>query len=279
MTFSDIENPRENAGGGAQRCSGCGAELSPGVFRISSICPLCRTPLNPGARGGAAVVRDEAALSGFYDCVIPFSYKPRDLVREYAKLEAMPDEGTRSITENTVLKIYLPFWIYDLEVTGETESGQRFPGGGRGQESGIRGEGRPESGENLRKITARMVYRNIPELAVPIPDGEILRVIAPEDLVMDNPAPDFLEEAYRKAASAGTVLPDLVQARAVAEADIAAYMAPGSSGVRNQNITVRPIRVRTLLFPVLFGEAAVNGQDCIAVMNGDAGGVLYQYPR
>lgn len=225
------------------------------------------------------MVRDEAALSGFYDCVIPFSYKPRDLVREYAKLEAMPDEGTRSITENTVLKIYLPFWIYDLEVTGETESGQRFPGGGRGQESGIRGEGRPESGENLRKITARMVYRNIPELAVPIPDGEILRVIAPEDLVMDNPAPDFLEEAYRKAASAGTVLPDLVQARAVAEADIAAYMAPGSSGVRNQNITVRPIRVRTLLFPVLFGEAAVNGQDCIVVMNGDAGGVLYQYPR
>lgn len=268
MTLSDIENPRENSGDGTARCSGCGAELSPGVFRISSVCPLCRRPLSPAAGRRKDPPPGD---SDFYDCVIPFSFGPGDLAQEYAKLKAMPDECSRSITENTVRKIYLPFWIYDLEVTGETEQVKRFPGGGRRRVNRRQGDERPENSENPGKIRARLVYRNIPELAVRIPDPEILRVIAPEDLVPDNPEPVFSEKAYRKAVRAGTALPDLEQARALAETEISAYMAPGGSGVRNQNIAVRPLRIRTLLFPVLFAKAAVNGQDCIAVMNGDAG--------
>ena len=88
--------------------------------------------------------------------------------------------------------------------SGETEQVKRFPGGGRLRVNRRQGDERPENSENPGKIRARLVYRNIPELAVRIPDPEILRI-------------------------------------------------------------------RTLLFPVLFSKAAVNGQDCIAVMNGDAG--------
>ncbi len=96
------------------------------------------------------------------------------------------------------------------------------------------GDERPENSENPGKIRARLVYRNIPELAVRIPDPEILRVIAPEDLVPDNPEPVFSEKAYRKAVRAGTALPDLEQARALAETEISAYMAPAAaaSGIR-----------------------------------------------
>lgn len=102
-------------------CRSCGAEIIANPETAALICPYC---------GNNIVLADKVTGNLKPDGVVPFRITPKELpaaVRKFYKGKNLLPRGFFSDANiGTVQGVYVPFWIYDCEVSGNmTFSGQR----------------------------------------------------------------------------------------------------------------------------------------------------------
>lgn len=270
-------------------CPGCGAELSPGVLRLTAVCPCCQAalpfaavstsgrPLTRGqvssAQNGIIMLRNTSS-----DFILPFFYDRKDLAKTYARGQStdpgiLSDDLSRKITPENIRRVYLPFWLIDFEAAGDVFR-EKLP-----NRRSFGFEDNQDSHRDLAKISARMVFREIPELAANI-SSEVLSVISEPEISGKSQFPSKRTPSF----IADTCLPgdssiDRYWLDESAKASILKFMLPSADDYVKQDLQTRPLRIRTLLFPLLYVSCRENGQDFIMVMNGFSGSVHSNFPR
>lgn len=99
------------------KCENCGAEIVTDEQTSATFCVYC---------GNTAILRDK--LSGKFapDLIIPFKKEKEEAIKAFSKLgkgrPLMPKDFNKQENINKIKGIYIPFWLYDIELQGSVNA-------------------------------------------------------------------------------------------------------------------------------------------------------------
>ena len=97
-------------------CSSCGGEINPGALGAADFCPFC---------GNAIVFTDKYREQRMPDFILPFIREKSYFIANFRKRARtkyfVPDSFIREAVPENVRATYVPFWLYDVKVSGEAD--------------------------------------------------------------------------------------------------------------------------------------------------------------
>lgn len=106
------EAPKQNLDN--YNCPNCGASIIALDNTSTTTCPYCRN---------TTIIKDKLEGEFNPDLVIPFKYTKEDAIESFKKFHKgkilMPKAFNDKKNINEMTGIYIPFWLYDVEATGD----------------------------------------------------------------------------------------------------------------------------------------------------------------
>ncbi len=97
-------------------CTSCGGEINPGALGATDFCPFC---------GNAIVFTDKFRDQRMPDFILPFIREKSYFIANFKKRARtkffVPDSFIREAVQENVKATYVPFWLYDVKISGEAD--------------------------------------------------------------------------------------------------------------------------------------------------------------
>ena len=255
------------------KCQNCGAEIVADNETAATFCVYC---------GNTAILKSK--LSGQFkpDLIIPFKKEKQIAINAFKNLSNgrpfLPDDFNDPNNIEKIRGIYIPFWIYDMEICGGIE--------GRGQivSSWSRGDTRYTKTDYYKIFRDGSIrFKKIPVDGSSRFDNDIMSSIEPfnyEELVPYNHAylSGFLAERYD---IDGDVLIGDAVTRAV-ESTKATFLSDAmgfsSKTIYTSNLLANDVKKQYALFPVWMVNVKYKDKYYLFAMNGQTGEFIGNMP-
>lgn len=273
----DTAAPKPEAG--FYECPSCHIMMSPGVLRSSESCPRCGEPLPPETRKATNSADNTAAPAP--DIILPLN---RDsayfgaFVRNKAKKRYFtPDKIIREMTPENIRVLYLPFWLFDIGISGDGDFLQ--------EEVRIISQGKTTyylHSVYKGRAGGAQFYAGVPVSRSTVVDNRICEAIEPFDLAQGR----SFKAAWLPGLAAMVPAPDAQERYARAQKRVSgafdSYLAAAEDfdyiRFTRRNYEIKPRLVRAGLFPVLYASVRWGGRTWRFAMNGETGTSYEEFP-
>lgn len=277
-TVEEVRDDRikENDGLSAYACPHCAAHIVAEQTSAALVCPFCKTPLVVEEQ-----IRGRFAPAG----IVPFAIDKKklgNLYETYIRSKPFyPEEYSAKHVISKIKGVYLPFWLYDMDLEGEVI--------GKGEKTITRRQGEYQ-------VTDHMVYHlyrsgslgfeAVPVIAASNAQEAALNAIEPYDYSrMQSFSPDFMAGfmAQRYDQDENEKLPRCHErTKASFEKAMLNTMA-GYQGLSVYKSDVHPsgIHSRYVLLPVwllYMDYDKASGEDGLIAINGQTGAIAGNIP-
>ena len=255
------------------KCSNCGAEIVADSQTSATFCVYC---------GNTAILKSKLSGSFKPDLIIPFKTEKKDAIKAFKELSNgrpfLPKDFNNESNIEKIRGIYIPFWIYDMEINGGIEGrAQRVTSWSRGD-------------RHYTKTDYYKIYRDGSTKYTKIPidgssrfDNDIMSTIEPfnyEELVPYNHAylSGFLAERYD--IEGDTLIGNAVN-RAIETTknvfldDVRGYT---SKNIFTSNLVSNNVTKQYALFPVWMVNVKYKDKYYLFAMNGQTGEFVGNMP-
>ncbi len=254
------------------RCKNCGAEIIADQNTTATFCLYC---------GSTAILKDKITAGRMPDFIIPFKNIKKDAVEAFKKLISKKPLTPRCFKDIKNIKkvtgIYIPFWAYDLEVSGTVD----FLGEDVKHWSDDEYEYTKVDQYNVRKSGNFRFNKVLADASSRFPD-DLMDSLEPFDynqLTEYNHAylSGFLAEKY-------DILEDIGLERASGRSNktavglMARTVSHDSVSVTNNQMSVVPKNTYYILLPVWMVNIKYKNKDYTFAMNGQTGKIIGNIP-
>ena len=264
---------------GLYECPSCHIMLSPGVLRCSEACPCCGELLPPEA----VKTPNFADTTGVPtpDIILPFTrdsaYFSAAIQSKAKKRYFVPDKIIKGTTPENIKVFYLPFWIFDIGISGDGDFLQ--------EEIEITTQGRNTVYVHYvykGRAGGAQFYAGVPVSRATIVDNRICEAIEPFDLSQGR----SFSASWLPGLAAMVPVPDAQERYARAQKRVSgafdSYLSAADdfNYVRftKRNYEIKPRLVRSGLFPVMYTSVRWGGRTYRFAMNGETGTSYEEFP-